>query len=502
MVLLELLEGVPVIKLFSSMYGKMVLTQDISVHSIQYDSRKVGHGDLFVAITGMAVDGHAFVENAIDRGAVAVVMQNDQALPDPFFMHVGVVKIVVPDSRKALARMSANLYGNPSRKLRLIGVTGTNGKTTTTHLIRSILEADGMKAGLIGTIGYVIGEESLPATHTTPESLELNELLALMVNKGCSAVVMEVSSHSLALSRVFGLEFSGACFTNLTQDHLDFHGTMDEYFKVKRILFEGLSPEACAVSNADDPYGKKILEGTAARTLTYSRVSPADVQARDVRLGVAGMNLSVTYKGRTQALESRLTGGFNVENILAAYTTGVGLGIAGECIRTGISRLRAVRGRFEQIVSPAGWTAVVDYAHTPDALEKCLRTIRDLLPREKPGRIITVFGCGGNRDRGKRPKMGRIASELSDITVVTSDNPRKEDPGTIIDEVMAGIRSGATVHREEDRRAAIGKALAMARPGDVVLIAGKGHEDYQVIGERKYRFDDREEVENVIRAMK
>jgi UDP-N-acetylmuramoyl-L-alanyl-D-glutamate--2,6-diaminopimelate ligase len=502
MVLLELLEGVPVIKLFSSMYGKMVLTQDISVHSIQYDSRKVGHGDLFVAITGMAVDGHAFVGSAIDRGAVAVVMQNDQTLPDPFFMHAGVVKIVVPDSRKALARMSANLYGNPSRKLRLIGVTGTNGKTTTTHLIRSLLEADGMKTGLIGTIGYMIGEESLPATHTTPESLELNELLALMVNKGCSAAVMEVSSHSLALSRVFGLEFSGACFTNLTQDHLDFHGTMDEYFKAKRILFEGLSPDACAVSNADDPYGKKNLEGTLARTLTYSRVGPADVQARDVRLGVAGINLSVTYKGRIQALESRLTGGFNVENILAAYTTGIGLGIDGKCIRTGISHLPVVRGRFEQIVSPAGWTAVVDYAHTPDALEKCLRTIRDLLSPEKPGRIITVFGCGGNRDRGKRPKMGRIASELSDITVVTSDNPRKEDPGTIIDEVMAGVRSGATVHREEDRRAAIGKALAMARPGDVVLIAGKGHEDYQVIGERKHHFDDREEVENVIRAMK
>ncbi|RPH35082.1 UDP-N-acetylmuramoyl-L-alanyl-D-glutamate--2,6-diaminopimelate ligase [bacterium] len=484
------------------MYGKMVLTQDVSIHSIQYDSRKVGHGDLFVAIAGTAADGHAFVESAIDRGAVAVVMQNDQALPDPFFQHAGVVKIVVPDSRKALARMSANFYGHPSRKLRLIGVTGTNGKTTTTHLIRSILEADGMKVGLIGTIGYMIGEESLPATHTTPESLELNELLAHMVSKGCTAAVMEVSSHSLALSRVFGLEFSGACVTNLTQDHLDFHGTMDEYFNAKRVLFERLSSEACAVSNADDPYGAKMLEGTAARKLTYSRLGPADVQAHDVRMSVAGMKLAVAYKGKTQEIESRLTGRFNVENILAAYTTGLGLGIAADRLRTGIFRLPAVRGRFEQIVSPAGWTAVIDYAHTPDALEKCLRTIRDLLPTEKPGRIITVFGCGGNRDRGKRPKMGRIASELSDITVVTSDNPRKELPGAIIDEVMAGVQKGTAVHREEDRRAAIGKALAMARPGDVVLIAGKGHEDYQVIGEQKHHFDDREEVENIVRKMK
>jgi UDP-N-acetylmuramoyl-L-alanyl-D-glutamate--2,6-diaminopimelate ligase len=397
--------------------------------------------------------------------------------------------------------MSANFFAHPSRKLRLIGVTGTNGKTTTTHLIRSILEAEGVKVGLLGTIGYMIGEEMIPATHTTPESLELNELLALMVNKGCGAAVMEVSSHSLALSRVFGLEFSAACFTNLTQDHLDFHGTMEEYFKAKRILFEGLSPAACAVSNADDPYGAKILDGTAARTLTYSRNAAADVRARDVRMTVAGMRMTVEHNGKALDLESRLTGRFNVENILAACATGFGLGVAEECIRTGVSRLHAVRGRFEQIVSPAGWTAVVDYAHTPDALEKCLRTIRDLLPKENPGRIITVFGCGGNRDRGKRPKMGRIASELSSITVVTSDNPRKEEPGAIIDEIIAGVQSGATVHREEDRRAAIGKALAMARPGDVVLVAGKGHEDYQIVGEHKHHFDDREEVENFIKAI-
>ena len=501
MVLLELLEGVPVIKLFSSMFGRMVLTQDISVHSVQYDSRKVGHGDLFVAIAGTAVDGHAFVESAIDRGAVAVVMQKDEALPDPFFLHAGVVKIVVPDSRKALARMSANFYGNPSHKLRLIGVTGTNGKTTTTHLIRSILEAGGMKTGLIGTIGYMVGDETLPATHTTPESLELNELLAHMVNRGCTAAVMEVSSHSLALSRVFGLEFSGACFTNLTQDHLDFHGTMEEYFKAKRLLFEGLAHDACAVSNADDPYGPRMLEGIAARTLTYSRSTDADVRAREVHMTVAGMNLAITYKGKTYDVESRLTGRFNVENILAAYAAGVGLGMTEECARAGISRLSAVRGRFEQIVSPAGWTAVIDYAHTPDALEKCLRTIRDLLPRENPGRVITVFGCGGNRDRGKRPKMGHIASALSDITVVTSDNPRKEDPGAIIDEIMAGVQSSATVHREEDRRAAIKKALTLAGTGDVVLVAGKGHEDYQVVGELKQHFDDREEVENFIRTM-
>ncbi len=226
------------------------------------------------------------------------------------------------------------------------------------------------------------------------------------------------------------------------------------------------------------------------------------MQARDIRMTVAGMKLTLAYKGKTRDLESRLTGRFNVENILAAYTIGVGLGITEDSLRSGISRLPAVRGRFEQLVSPAGWTAVIDYAHTPDALEKCLRTIRDLLPKGHPGRVITVFGCGGNRDRGKRPKMGRIATELSDITVVTSDNPRKEDPGTIIDEVLAGVRSGATVHREADRPAAIRKALAMARAGDVVLVAGKGHEDYQIVGEQKHHLDDREEVENFIMAMK
>jgi UDP-N-acetylmuramoyl-L-alanyl-D-glutamate--2,6-diaminopimelate ligase len=499
MVLLDLLEGVSVTKLFSSLYGKMALTQDISVHGIQYDSRKVAHGDLFVAIAGAALDGHAFVEGAINRGAVAVVMQNDDALPDPFFMHAGVVKIVVPDSRKALARMSANFYGHPSRKLRLVGVTGTNGKTTTTHLIRSILEADGATVGLIGTIGYMIGGEKLPATHTTPESLELNQLLALMVERGCGAAVMEVSSHALALNRVFGLKFSAACFTNLTQDHLDFHGNMEEYFKAKKLLFAELPAESCAVSNADDPYGMKILEGTQARTVTYSQERDADVQARDVRLDVGGVSMSVSYDGQSHTVESRLTGRFNVENILAAYGTGVGLGIREECIRRGISHLPSVRGRFEQIISPAGWTAVVDYAHTPDALEKCLRTIRDLLPAENPGRIITVFGCGGNRDRGKRPTMGRIASEMSDITIVTSDNPRKENPGAIIDEVMAGVQSGTTVYREPDRRAAIGQALALARRGDVVLVAGKGHEDYQVIGENRQHFDDHEEIEKLIK---
>lgn len=500
MVLTELLEGIRVIKLFSSMYGKMVLTQDVSIGNIQYDSRKVEHNDLFVAIRGTAIDGNRFVADAINRGATVVVTDDDTAVPDTLLMHAGVLKVLVHDARKALAILAANFYGHPSRRLTLVGVTGTNGKTTTTHLVKSILEADGKMTGLIGTIEYKIGDMTVPATHTTPESLELNHLLAGMVEKGCSAAVMEVSSHSLAMNRVHGLEFKVGVFTNLTQDHLDFHGSMDEYFRAKKILFNDLSSSAWAVVNVDDSYGTRIVEGIAARSLRFGSGPQAEITARDVTMTVEGTRLNVASASGTQPVSTSLTGRFNVSNVLAAYATGSVLGIPAATIAAGIAKLKSVRGRFEQIVSPKGWTAVVDYAHTPDALENCLRTIHDLLPSGGTGRIITVFGCGGNRDRGKRPTMGRIATQMSDITIVTSDNPRKEDPDSIIEEVMKGIAPDRAVSREVDRRKAIAHALRIAGPGDVVLIAGKGHEDYQVIGETRFHFDDREEVEAFIRA--
>ena len=497
--LAELLEGIPVVKFYSSMFGKMVLTQDVEVSTIQYDSRKVRKGDLFVAIRGTAADGHRFLADAIHRGAVAVVVEDDTSVPDSLCMHAGVIKILVSDSRRTLAQMAANYYRHPSRRLTLIGVTGTNGKTTTTHLIKGVLEAGGADVGLIGTIEYLIGSERLPATHTTPESLELNGLLARMVDRGCSAAVMEVSSHSLAMHRVYGLEFRGGVFTNLTQDHLDFHGTMERYFAAKKILFDSLPAGSHAVVNSDDDAGMRMVAGTRADIVTYGVRKPAMVTASVTGMDVHGMTLTVRHGNVTREVLSSLTGRFNVSNILAAYAAGVALAVPDAVVAGGIAAVQSVRGRFEQIRSAAGWTAIVDYAHTPDALENCLRTIREVLPPGSRSRVITVFGCGGNRDRGKRPLMGRIASDLSDLVVVTSDNPRNEEPEAIIDEILKGVPAGRTVRRIADRREAIRAGLRLAAAGDVVLIAGKGHEDYQVVGEARSHFDDREEIETYIR---
>jgi len=496
-----MLEGLSATKMFQTAYGKMVVTHDVQVNGIQYDSRKVGPENVFVAIRGSAADGHSFIDRAIERGAKVVIMEEDAALSDSFFMHAGVVKVVVHDSRKALAIVSANYYGHPSRRLKLIGVTGTNGKTTTTYLIRSILESTGERVGVIGTVGYMIGNETLPATHTTPESPELHQLLATMVQRGCTAAVLEVSSHSLVLHRVHSLGFHVGVFTNLTQDHLDFHGSMEEYFRAKKILFDHLSTTSTAVTNTDDPYGKQIVAATQAAIVTYGVGSPAMITATGVDLRLDGTRLSITRDSAQYHVESSLIGGFNVQNILAAYATGVALGIPDDRIIAGIARVKGVRGRFERIVSPAGWTAVVDYAHTPDALENCLRTIHTMFPKPRTSKIITIFGCGGNRDRGKRPIMGRIASELSDLVIITSDNPRHENPQAIIDDVVGGVVKGKSVHTEVDRRKAVSEGLRRAERGDIVLIAGKGHENYQVIGETKVHLDDREEVEAFIRNM-
>lgn len=493
----KLLEDVPVMKMFQTMYGRMVVTQEVDVQGIRYDSRKVRKGEMFVAIQGLAADGHAFIQDAIRNGASVVVLQDDASIPDSYFMHAGVVKIVVQNSRRALATISANFYNHPSRHLKLLGVTGTNGKTTTTHLIKSILEENGETVGLIGTIGYKIGDEIVPATHTTPESLELNQLLSHMVLAGCQSAVMEVSSHALALDRVYGLRFTAGVFTNLTQDHLDFHESMEEYLQAKKRLFDSLAADAVAVTNRDDASSSSIVAGTKARMITYGMSENSSVTASDVRVTLGGTTLDVFHDATRKTVRSSLIGKFNVQNILGAYAVGVALAVEDAVISRGIEKVGSVPGRFEQIHSPAGWTAVVDYAHTPDALENCLRTIHEI--PERTGKIITVFGCGGNRDKSKRPLMGNIASELSDVAIVTSDNPRFEDAQSIIDDIMAGIKTGAVVRTEIDRRAAIRQALTQARHGDIVLIAGKGHEDYQIVAGKQTHFDDREEVQAFIR---
>ena len=496
----KLLGGVTVSKIFQTLYGRMVVTHEVEVKNVQYDSRKVGRNDMFVAIRGTASDGHKFVDAAVHNGAKVVVMEDDSVLPDSYFMHAGVVKIIVPNTRIALSLIAANYFGHPAGQLLMVGVTGTNGKTTTTHVIQSILQEYGKQTGLIGTISYSIGSEEIPATHTTPESLELHELFNKFVQRGCSSAVMEVSSHALHQYRVHGVNFNAAVFTNLTQDHLDYHGTMEEYFSAKKILFDTLSDSSWAVINADDPWGKKLYASLRSNKLSYGFSSSSDVYAADIRLSMKESAFEIVHEGEKTTIVSPLIGRFNVSNLLAAFAAGVALNIPKETIIKGIKNITSVRGRFEQILSPKGWCAVVDYAHTPDALEKTLRTIHDVFESKKRGRIITVFGCGGNRDRTKRPKMAKIATELSDVTFVTSDNPRLENADAIIEEVMTGVAANAVVHKEPDRKQAIISALKLAQSGDVVLIAGKGHEDYQIIGDKKIHFSDREVVEEYIRA--
>jgi len=492
-----LLDGVRVIKLHQAAYGKAPMTQDVEIGGLRYDSRRVGPGDCFVALRGTGFDGHRFIEEAVRRGASAVVIDDNNAFSDSLALHHGVTKIVVADTRRALARLAGNFFGHPSERLTMVGITGTNGKTTTAYLIRSILEASGARAGLIGTIEYLFGRTSTPASHTTPESLELQELLAQMVSAGCSAVAMEVSSHALHQSRVHGIDFSAAVFTNLTQDHLDYHGSMDKYFRAKRILFEELGSDAPAVINADDSWGQVLAREHRGALITYGFRPGNTVVVQDSAVTLDGTTITVSVDGASVEVRSVLVGTFNVYNIVAALSAAYALGIPLEAIVSGIGQLSTVRGRFERIQSQKGWTAIVDYAHTPNALENCLRTIRAVLPKNHPGRVITVFGAGGDRDRTKRPAMGAVAASLSDVVILTSDNPRSEDPLSIIKEIAAGIPPQVSYDIEPDRRQAIAQAIERARPGDVILVAGKGHEDYQIIKSRRLHFSDREIIEHL-----
>jgi UDP-N-acetylmuramoyl-L-alanyl-D-glutamate--2,6-diaminopimelate ligase len=476
------------------------------VTAVADDSAAVQAGALFVAIKGLRRDGHEFVSEAFRRGAVGAVIDEPRLMAE---QPSAPCLICVPDSRAALCRIATAFYGEPTSRLRMVGITGTNGKTTTTYLIQGILSAAGLPAGVIGTIGYRIGERQLTASHTTPGLLALQQLLAGMMREGLRAAVMEVSSHALAQGRVDGCVFDAAVFTNLTQDHLDFHGTMEAYFAAKRTLFTGLAdgrygkPGAWAVVNHDDPWGRKLLDAHPARTLTYGLEPGADVTASDVTVAWSGIRATIQGAHGTFPIESPLVGRYNVHNLLAAVGAGLALGCAPAAIQAGIRQMRQVPGRFEKVEEPGQpFRVIVDYAHTDDALRRLLLAVREL----QRGRVIVVFGCGGDRDRGKRPKMGRVAAELADLAVLTSDNPRSEEPQAIIRQIEAGVKEAGPSERRlsdyrivEDRKAAIGWAIATAQAGDVVVIAGKGHEDYQIVGTARHPFDDRSVAREALR---
>jgi UDP-N-acetylmuramoyl-L-alanyl-D-glutamate--2,6-diaminopimelate ligase len=467
---------------------------DLGVAEVAYDSRKVKPGTLFVAILGEKTDGNKFVPDAIARGAVAIVSEQGrpESIPAEFPW------INVPDARKALASVAANYFGHPAEVLKLVGVTGTNGKTTTSYLVDSILRAAGCEVGLFGTIGYRLVREPRPAVHTTPESLDLQNFLADVVRAGGTHAVLEASSHALALNRLWGCPFAVAIFTNLTRDHLDYHKTFDDYFAAKRRLFEGTGAAApgAGVINRDDPYGKQ-LAGLAARTLTYGLESGADITTRKPALSFSGLEFTAETPIGKIDVRSTLVGRINVYNILAAIGAGVALDLKREVIAAGIAQLSSVPGRFERIDAGQPFLVVVDYAHTDDALRNLLSTAKEL---NANGRIITLFGCGGDRDRTKRPLMGEAAGRSSDVVVLTSDNPRSEDPLLIINDAIVGVqRTKAKFLVEPDRERAIEIALDQARPGDIVLLAGKGHETSQVLRDRTIEFDDREMARRMLR---
>ena len=458
----------------------------LKVDGIAYDSRRVQPGSVFVALRGQHVDGSSFVRHAVERGAVAVVSH------EPAPSGLAVPWIIVRDPRLALALLAAEFAGHPSSEMQVIGITGTNGKTTTSYLVASIFDAAAIRCGILGTVGYRIGDEVRDATMTTPEAPEVQGLLREMVDRGCGACAMEVSSHALSLRRVDGVSFAAGVFTNLTRDHLDFHADMEAYFRAKRRLFEMLPRDAPSLINLDDPRGPSLID-LAGRPVTYAVNRQADITPGPLSFSLQGLVFDVRTPRGALHITSSLVGRPNVYNILAAVSAATALGLSFDAIERGISSLSGVPGRFQVVSGPKDEvTVVVDYAHTDDALRNLLETARPLAT----GRLITVFGCGGDRDRTKRPLMGAVAGRLSDLIVITSDNPRSEDPARIIEEIQRGITPDTRRDTAQrlltvfDRRAAIAKAIELARPGDLVLIAGKGHEKYQVVGAQVRPFDD------------
>ena len=459
---------------------------NVSVRGVTYDSRTVEPGDVFVALKGLRADGAAFVRQALDRGASAIVSEQ------PPLDEVHVPWTVVRDARLALAQLADAFFSHPSRALQVVGITGTNGKTTTAYLMSSIFEAAGVRCGMLGTVTYRIGDALREATRTTPEAPGVQSLLREMVDCGCQGCAMEVSSHALTFRRVDETTFAAAVFTNLTRDHLDFYQNMEEYFQAKKRLFDMLPRDRPSLLNVDDPRGAALAH-VVGRPVTFAISRPADIKPGPLSFSLSGLSFDVRTPRGALSVRSKLVGGANVYNILAAVATGVALDLPFYAIERGVLNLDVVPGRFEVVSNETdGFTVVVDYAHTDDALRNLLQMARRLVT----GRLITVFGCGGDRDRSKRPLMGAVASRLSDVVIITSDNQRSEDPQRIIEEVRRGItpdtnRAGGPPPLSiPDRLEAIGKAVELARPGDIVLVAGKGHEKHQVIGDRALPFDD------------
>lgn len=455
------------------------------VKSVQIDSRRVQPGDLFVALRGTQVDGHEYIEKAIGQGATAVVCES---LPQ----HVSedVTYLVYPDTELAVGPLATACAGNPSQRMKLVGVTGTNGKTTIATVLYNMFRRMGYKCGLCSTVCNYIDGRPIPTECTTPDAVTLNNLLGQMADEGCEYAFMEVSSHSVAQHRIGGLTFAGGIFTNLTRDHLDYHKTFENYRDAKKAFFDALPREAFAVTNADDRNGMVMVQNTRAQVKTYSARGAADFRGRILEESFEGMNLEMD--GREVFVQ--FVGRFNVSNLLAVYATAVLLGVEPDEALVQLSAMKPVNGRFESIRSPKGVTAIVDYAHTPDALVNVLQTINDVLQHR--GECWTVCGAGGNRDRGKRPIMAKVAVENSDRVIITSDNPRFEDPQAIIDDMLAGLseEQRQSVLNIVDRREAIRTACMLAKPGDVILVAGKGHEDYQIVQGVKHHFDDHEVI--------
>ena len=460
-------------------------SEDVNVVGVQMDSRKVLNGHLFVAVKGTQTDGHDYIEKAISLGASVIVHSEPVGVKAE-----GVTFVRVADTEDAVGRIATSFYGDPSRKLRLVGVTGTNGKTTIATVLYELFRKMGHKCGLLSTVCNYVDGRAVPASHTTPDPISLNELLGEMVEAGCEYAFMECSSHAIHQKRIGGLEFAGGIFTNLTRDHLDYHKTFENYRDAKKLFFDNLSREAFAIINADDRNGSVMVQNCAAAVRTYSTRTMADFKGRILEESLEGMLLDIDKV----EVAVHFVGRFNVSNLLAVYGAAIMLGKAKEEVLCVLSTLRPVNGRFETIRSPKGFSAIVDYAHTPDALENVLTAINEIVKGK--GNVITVCGAGGNRDKGKRPLMAKEAARRSDRVIITSDNPRFEDPQDIISDMLAGLDEA---DRQKtlaiaDRREAIRTAAMLAQPGDVILVAGKGHEPYQEIKGVKHHFDDHEEI--------